>query len=198
MLKAVFFDFDGVLTTDKYGSVSIAKSLARKTGLSADRIRAAYQRHNGGLLLGEIEHAQMWDAFCAELGVDMPLSWLTDAARETPLDHEMLALVRELCGRGTITGMITDNPASRIDEIVDMHNLRGLFDVISVSGAIGSRKDQPEIFERTLAEVNLPAADCAFIDNTAANLIVPSKMGMKTIFYDDEIRNMPALRKILI
>lgn len=197
MLKAVFFDFDGVLTTDKYGSVSISKSLAKRTGLPADLIRKAYQKHNGGLLRGEIEHGQMWDAFCAGLGVDMPIEWLTEASRETPLDAGMLALVRELRGKGMVTGMITDNPASRVDEILELHGLRGLFDVVSVSGAIGSRKDQPEIFRRTLEAVNLPPEVCLFIDNTAANLTVPASMGMKTFFFDDEVRNMDALRETL-
>ena len=196
MFKAVFFDFDGVLTTDKYGSVSIAKFLAQRTGLSADVIRKAYQAHNSGLLRGEIEHAQMWDAFCASLNVDMPIEWLTDAARETPLDSEMLALVQELRGHCK-TGMITDNPASRVEEIVEIHNLRGLFDVVSVSGAVGSRKNQPLIFEQTLKAVKLAPEECIFIDNTAANLIVPAAMGMKTFFFDDEIRDMAALRAAL-
>jgi len=196
MIKAVFFDFDGVLTTDKYGSVSIAKFLSGRTGIPADRIRRAYQAHNGGLLRGEIDHAQMWNAFCASLGTDIPFGWLTDAARETPLDPEMLDLVRELRSRCK-TGMITDNPVSRVNEIIEIHSLSGLFDVISVSGAVGSRKDQPAIFERTLKAVNLSAEECAFIDNTAANLIVPAQMGMKTIFFDDEIRDMAALRAAL-
>ena len=197
MFKAVFFDFDGVLTTDKYGSVSIAKFLAGKTGLPADRIRAAYQKHNGGLLRGAIDHGQMWDAFCTDLGVQMPISWLTEAAQATPLDPQMLGLVRELHDRGVITGMITDNPASRVEEIVQLHGLREWFDVISVSGAIGSRKDQPEIFEHALQSASLPAPDCIFIDNTAANLIIPAQLGMKTHFFDDEKRDMIALRNAL-
>ena len=197
MLKAAFFDFDGVLTTDKYGSVSIAKFLSGKTALPADFIRKAYQKHNAGLLTGAIEHGQMWDAFCDDLGIRMPFEWLTEAAKATPLDLQMLNLVRELRSRGMITGMITDNPASRVEEIAEIHRLRELFDVISVSGAIGSRKDQPTIFMRTLEAVNLPAPDCIFIDNTAANLIVPAQLGIKTHFFDDEIRDMESLRSAL-
>ena len=197
MFKAVFFDFDGVLTTDKFGSVSIAKFFSKKTGVAADLVRTAYQKHNGGLLCGAIEHEQMWNAFCADLGMQMPFEWLTEAARETPLDPQMLNLVRALREKGIITGMITDNPASRVEEIVEIHNLRGLFDVISVSGAVGSRKDQPMIFERTLEAVNLPADDCIFIDNTASNLIVPAQMGMKTFFFDDEKRDMESLIRAL-
>ena len=197
MFQAVFFDFDGVLTTDKYGSVSIAKFLSKKTGISADSIRKAYQKHGGGLLDGTITHEQMWDAFCAELGIRMPISWLTEAARETPLDERMLELVRELRRRGVITGMITDNPADRVAEIAEIHHLSELFDVISVSGAIGSRKNQSAIFERTLEAVNLSAAECIFIDNTAGNLIIPAQMGMHTLFFDDEKRDMDVLYNAL-
>lgn len=198
MFKAVFFDFDGVLTTDKYGSVSIAKFLSGKTGLPADLIRKAYQKHNGGLLTGRIDHGQMWDTFCEDLGVQMPIEWLTEAAQATPLDRKMLDLVRNLREQGIITGMITDNPASRVEEIVEIHGLRELFDVICVSGVVGSRKDQPTIFTRTLEAVNLPAVDCIFIDNTASNLVVPAQLGMKTHFFDDEKRDMEALHRALI
>lgn len=196
MLKAVLFDFDGVLTVDKTGSTSIAKFLSGKTNLPADRIRAAYQKHNGGLLRGEITQAQMWKPFCAELGCDMPIQWLTEADHATPLDTEMLALVRDLRPKCR-TGIITDNPAARVNEILDFFDLRGLFDAISISGEVGSRKDQPTIFERTLSALNLSAEECLFIDNTAKNLTVPGEMGFQTALFDDAQRDIAALRERL-
>lgn len=196
MLQAVFFDFDGVLTLDKYGSVSVCKFLAESTGLSYDRCKAAYGKYNPRMLRGEISQREIWPGLCADLDISPEPYLLDEASCATPMDAEMLALARELRTKYKI-GMITDNPADRVYAALDHFGLRELFDVISVSGEVGSRKDQPMIFERTLAALNLRPEECLFIDNTASNLTVPGRMGMKTILFDDEARDMTALRRQL-
>ena len=196
MLQAVLFDFDGVLTTDKYGSVSVAKFLSGRTGISYERCRAAYGKFNAAMLRGEKTQHEIWPDLCAELGIDPGPYLLDEASRATPMDEEMLSLVRELRQRYRI-GMITDNPADRVHAALDHFGLRGLFDAVIISGSVGSRKDRPEIFERALAALDLPPEACAFIDNTASNLTVPARMGMKTIFFDDEARDMEGLRNEL-
>ncbi len=54
MIKAILFDFDGVLTIDKTGSQSIIKYLARITGISKDALKREYYKYNKDLLYGEI------------------------------------------------------------------------------------------------------------------------------------------------
>lgn len=196
MIKAILFDFDGVLTVDKYGSVSMAKFFSEKTGLDYDRIRTAYGKYNARMLYGEVTHEEIWPDFCADLGVQMDVSLLDEAFRATPMNPEMLDLVRELKANYKI-GMVTDNPVERVDVAVDHFSLRPLFDVITVSGAVHSRKDKPEIFEKTFAALNVRPEECVFIDNTPKNLIVPGQMGVKTILFDDEARDVPGLRKTL-
>lgn len=51
-IRAVLFDFDGVLTTDKYGSDTTNRYLAQTTGLAFERVDQALERHNDALLLG--------------------------------------------------------------------------------------------------------------------------------------------------
>lgn len=53
MIKAIFFDFDGVLTTDPTGSVSITNYLAAKAGISVEHIRKCYLPYNQQLLTGK-------------------------------------------------------------------------------------------------------------------------------------------------
>jgi len=192
MLQAIFFDFDGVLTTDKYGSVSVAKFLSERTRLPFDRCRAAYGKFNAAMLRGEKTEREIWPGLCAELDIDPEPYLLDEAAFATPMDGRMLALVRGLRPKYRI-GMITDNPAGRVYAALDHFGLRELFDVIAVSGEVGSRKDQPAIFERALSALNLPPDACAFIDNTASNLTIPRQMGMHAIFFDDELRDMEKL-----
>ena len=64
MIKAILFDFDGVLTVDKTGSTSITKYIAQHTGLPLDRVKEAYYRFNKDLLYGKLTHPEMWQEFC--------------------------------------------------------------------------------------------------------------------------------------
>lgn len=63
------------------------------------------------------------------------------------------------------------------------------FDVIAISAMLHSGKDDSRIFQYVLDNMNVTPSECIFIDNTAKNLIVPEKMGMRTMLFDDESRD---------
>ncbi len=81
MIKAVLFDFDGVLTIEKTGSAAITKYIAKRCGLPAEQVRSCYRRYNQALLLGETTHAEIWPAFCEALGQSLDYQLLTDSFR---------------------------------------------------------------------------------------------------------------------
>lgn len=195
MLRAVLFDLDGVLTTDRTGSVSTIRSLAAHTGIDRDALWQAYTRHNRALLHGEITHADMWADMCREVGQEIDFALLHTAFVETPMDADMLALLRSLRAHGLLTGLVTDNKADRIRAILTHHGLYEAFDAISVSAGVGSGKKERAIFEHALAQLpGVKPEECAFIDNTAANLVVPEQMGMRTVLFDDVKRDADGIR----
>lgn len=59
MIKAILFDFDGVLTIDKAGSTTITNYISQKTGISLDLVKSCYYKYNKRLLYGEISHEDM-------------------------------------------------------------------------------------------------------------------------------------------
>lgn len=196
MIKAILFDFDGVLTIDQYGSDSILRYLSQQTSVPIDRLKTEYYKVNKGLLYGEYTHEDIWDSFCANVGCDINYNILVESFRNTPLDHEMLSLVKELKETHLI-GMITDNKCDRINEILSFHNLESRFDVVSVSAAYKCSKTDRLIFDKTLEVLNVTANECVFIDNSAKNLVVPSELGIHTILFDDEKRDIDAFRHTL-
>ena len=196
MIRAVLFDFDGVLTTEPTGSSSTLRSLAHHTGLDFDRLWAAYAPFNRDLLMGRITHQDMWADFCAALGRTIDVRLLETAFVETPLDCEMLDLVDEL-HQHCKTALVTDNKADRVAAIFAHHHLYDLFDTVSVSAEVGSGKDAPVPFQRVLDELGLEAHECLFIDNTMKNLLIPRQMGMATLLFDDVKRDITALRRLL-
>lgn len=196
MIKAICFDLDGVLTTDKTGSRTTLRYLARETGLPEELLGSEYYKYNKAMLYGEITHRDMWEDFCGAVGQKIAFSVLIDAFCSTPMDREMLALVQEL-KKTYLIGMITDNKQDRIDEILTWNDLDELFDVVSVSARHHCRKTEKGIFERTLAAFKAAPEECIFIDNTEKNLTVPKQLGMHTIFFDDEKRDMAQLKAAL-
>lgn len=188
MIKAVLFDFDGVLTIDKTGSTTITNYISNTCGIPLENVKSCYYKFNKQLLLGETTHQEIWKDFCQSLGQDIDYSILLDSFRFTRLDDKMIALVQKLKERYLI-GMVTDNKCDRISTILDYRGLNQCFDVVAISACLHSSKDSHSIFEYVLNTLNVSASECVFIDNTEKNLVVPKQMGMSTVFYNDDNRD---------
>lgn len=196
MIRAVLFDFDGVLTTHPTGSFTTIAALSASLDLPEAKIRDAFAPFNEDLLFGRETHASIWPAFCARLGRDVDIDVLTDAFDATPRNVPMLALARQLASQVRV-GIVTDNRQDRIDRLADTWNLPALFDPIVVSAAVGSGKSAPAIFEHTLARLALPAAQVVFIDNSVHNLDAPTALGIHPVHFDDAKNDVDALAGML-
>ena len=195
-LRAVFFDFDGVLTRDKTGSLTTSRFLEGATGIPRDRLQDAFRPHNEALNLGRVNHAEVWPAICARLGREIDISLLDAAYDSTPFNGEMLALAREI-ERHVAVGIITDNKADRMARLERTFDLATLFDPIVVSSRIGSDKSSTAIFKEALGRARIEASEALFIDNTPGNLVAARHLGMQTIHFDDEANDVAALRTAL-
>lgn len=193
MLKAILFDFDGVLTIDKTGSESITKYLAKESKIPLDRIQKSYYRYNRALLYGETTHEEIWPSFCKDLGKELDIKILNAAYEATKLDSEMIKYVKQLKEIYKI-GMITDNKCDRINAILSYHQLQSYFDVVSISAQYHSDKKEKEIFVGTMQNLQVAAEECIFIDNSEQNLIVPQRLGMQTILFDPDHRDIAQLK----
>lgn len=193
-IKAILFDFDGVLTIDKTGSFTITNYIAEKSGIPLELIKSCYYKYNKGLLYGEITHEDMWSDFCRDVGKELDYHILTDSFINTALDEKMIDLVKEL-KKNYLIGMVTDNKGDRIETVLKSRKLEEYFDVVAVSAKVHSGKDNEDIFNYVLNNLNVKASECLFIDNTSKNLIVPEQMGMQTILFDDENRDFDLFLK---
>ncbi|CDM69358.1 HAD-superfamily hydrolase, subfamily IA,variant 3 [Clostridium bornimense] len=190
MVKAVLFDFDGVLTIDATGSYSICNYISKNTNIDKDLFQKEYYKYNEKLLYGKINHKDIWSRLCENLGQDIPFEILEDSFINTPIDTNMMKVVYRLKEEGYKIAMVTDNKKDRIDSVVNYYKLNEVFDTIIVSAEIGSGKKERDIFIQTIKKLQVEANECVFIDNNDKNLIAPKKMGMKVIYFDDYTRNM--------
>ncbi len=197
MIKALLFDFDGVLTLDETGSKSICNYISEKTGVEQAAFQEAYRLYNAELLTGKLKHEDIWQRICDAVGQQIKLEILHDSFIHTPINTDMLALVQQLKEKNYKIAMVTDNKADRIRDIVAHHDWGALFDCIAVSAEIGSGKNQEEIFHSVLHSLALEPDACVFIDNTPENLLVPKRLGVKTVFFDYHRNDVTGLTREL-
>lgn len=184
MIKAIFFDFDGVLTLNERGStVTIQAIHELNPDIPLAKIQDCYYRYHGKLLVGECDHSGIWDDFCAAVGKRIDPSVLAEAFARTPMNQEMMDLASRLAVDRRV-GIITDNAADRMGFLIAKHRLDRLFDPIVISGEARMRKDSAALFEYVLKKVDFRPEECAFIDNQERNLVAPAGLGFRTLFFD--------------
>lgn len=186
MIKAVLFDFDGVLTLDETGSQSICNYISVVTGIDNALIKSEYKKYNLGLLRGKYTHRDIWGRFCLGIGRSLDYGILNDSFINTPINPKMLRLIKHIKGNGYKTGLVTENKVDRIDAIIKHHGWESLFDSIAISAEIGSGKDNSAIFNYIIENLNVLPEECVFTDNKAENLLAPLKMGINTVYFDHD------------
>jgi FMN phosphatase YigB (HAD superfamily) len=192
VIRAVFFDYDGVLTRDKTGSLTTCRSLAQQTGLPFEAIYAVLRPYNEALTLGHTTHEAIWPAVCEALQCDIPIGCLMVAFESTPLDAAVMGLAQQLTARHRV-GLITDNKRDRIEHLRAVQQLDTVFDPIVVSSIVRASKEGAAIFQHALACLGVPPDEALFIDNSPGNLAAPAALGMHTVHFDDERRDVAAL-----
>jgi putative hydrolase of the HAD superfamily len=147
-IKAIFFDFDGVMTIDKTGTISICNYISNNYPIDKKISEKEYRKYNNDLLYGKITHEDIWDKLC--LNLNKNISILYDSFVNTPIDYQMYDFVNIIKKNSYITGLITDNKKDRMNIIIRENDLDKIFDVIIISSEIGSGKENKEIFKITL------------------------------------------------
>jgi putative hydrolase of the HAD superfamily len=95
---------------------------------------------------------------------------------------EMYEIVRELHGRGVRTALLSNSwgPAG-----YPRADFPGLFDAVVISGEVGMRKPEPEIFLHAARLLDLPPQECAFVDDILANVQAAVALGMTGVHHTD-------------
>lgn len=133
----------------------------------------------------EQDRGRPWDAAVATLTADHPdcaelirayhERWEEMVPGPMPGTPEILLALKE---RGTPLYSITNFSAEKFALTRRRFDFLNLFDGIVVSGEEWLVKPDPAIFRLLLDRYGLEAADCVFIDDSAANVEAASRVGM--------------------
>ncbi len=95
--------------------------------------------------------------------------------------HDMAGLVRRVHDRGYTTALLSNSWGNHYPE----HLWDGMFDFTVISGDVGMRKPEEEIFRYTFELIGLPPEECVFIDDLEHNIRAAASLGMPGILHVD-------------
>jgi len=101
----------------------------------------------------------------------------------------MSALVRRIHERGTRTALLSNSWGNTYPR----DTWAGMFDDIVISGEVGMRKPEPEIFLLAASRLDLKPEECVFVDDLELNVEGARSVGMTAVLhtsYDETRRTL--------
>jgi putative hydrolase of the HAD superfamily len=186
MLRAVLWDFGGVLTTSPFDAFNRYEA---ERGLPKDYIRSINARNPHTNAWARLERSDIspdqFDLVFAEesepfghrlAGADV-LGLLTGDVRPemvAALDAVKSAGLKVAC----LTNNVVEDASSRSAELAAVY---ARFEVVVESSKVGVRKPEPRFYEIACELLAVEPSECVFLDDLGINLKPAAAMGIQTI-----------------
>jgi epoxide hydrolase-like predicted phosphatase len=157
-----------------YGAV-----LGRWVQPSQDVVSPIHQLERGEIALEDFEH--LLSAALAQEGSTVAAQGLVGKmfADLALYEDSMTSLVTRAHAAGVRTALLSNSWGNDYDRS-DWHEM---FDGVVISGEVGMRKPEREIFELALDRIALPAGECVFIDDMPHNVSAAAEAGLVGIVH---------------
>lgn len=124
------------------------------------------------------------DDFLTQLGFADPQFSMRDyIEHHLTLDAQFHAFAQEFSEKFAFVLLSTD-VSEWSSYITEYHRLDPYFKQKIVSGNVGLRKPDPEIYRYTLQTLGVKAEDCLFVDNSVENLNAAEALGITPILFN--------------
>ncbi len=94
---------------------------------------------------------------------------------------DMIAYVRRAKEHGIRTALLSNSWGNNYP--TDLFD--GMFDAVVISGEVGMRKPDAQIYHHTLQAIDLPAAACVFVDDLMPNVVAARDLGLVGVHHTD-------------
>jgi putative hydrolase of the HAD superfamily len=200
----VIVDFGGVLTTPLQDSML---AFATDIGIELqDFVRVALAAYMGGedplvadFETGRISESEFTGRFAHRIkevsDIDVETEGLvTRIFSGIALEESMFAALGAMRKANLGLALCSNSWGG---DLYPRERLESLFDVIVISGEVGMRKPDLEIYELTLERMGLSAKGSVFVDDYPGNLKPATEMGMTTVLHRDPASTIAELEELL-
>jgi putative hydrolase of the HAD superfamily len=196
MIKAVIFDFGGVMAEE--GFREGLKAIAIKRGLEPGAFfRLAEELiYETGYLTGKAGESDYWEAVRERAGISGSDS---DLRREILsrfiLRPGMVDAVKRLRGSGMTVALLSDQ-TDWLDEINERSPFSHLFDRVFNSFYLGKSKRDALIFRDVASALGLSLQEMLFVDDNEGHIRRASEQGLLTIHFRTVEETLRELRRL--
>ena len=193
MIRAVFWDFGGVITTSPFDSFNIYE---KSQNLPKDLIRTINSTNPDNNAWAKLERSEidqeefdsLFEVESQQFGHSVPGKQVL-ALLKGQIRPEMVKALREIKDK-LIQGCLTNNIQSTEDQELETDNaaisgthqeIMGLFDFVFESSKENVRKPDPRFYQLACKRGKVNPNEVIFLDDLGINLKPAKALGMKTI-----------------
>lgn len=203
--SALLVDYGGVLTTSVSESFrDFCDDAGLPPGLAQEAFLEAYGGPGGDGPIHRVETGAITpDEFAVGLaevlsersGISVsPKGLVRRLFAGMQPDEAMFSAVAATRRQGIRTGLLSNSWGS---DGYPRQRFAALFDIVVISGEVGVRKPDPQIYELATRRLGVAASDCVFIDDIQANVVAAETAGMAGIVHRDAETTIPQMARLL-
>lgn len=197
MIRAIFFDFGGVILRTEYQSPR--QHLAERLNMEYDDlVRLVFDSETSRKASIGVQTVDAhWAAVMKKL--NLPLSESQSIRKEffdgDVLDRSLIQLMRDLRAKYKI-GLIS-NAWNDLRDYIVRQKFADVFDTMIISAEVGVVKPDAKIFQIALDQLRVQAKEAMFVDDFKVNIEGCEKVGMKGFLFKDPERDIQKLKALL-
>jgi putative hydrolase of the HAD superfamily len=198
MIKAVLFDFGGVIAEEGFrdGLAAIAK---KKNIDEQTFFRTAEEiMYKTGYVTGKATEKVFWETLSRGTGLKEDFRALrTEILRRFVLRPQLLVLADKIRDQGLVAAILSDQ-TNWLDEINRKKPFYNRFDYVINSYVLGKSKRDPSVFKDVSTIIGVNPHLILFVDDNAKNIKRAAETGMRTMQFKDVEDFKPQLEAVLI
>lgn len=192
-VDAVLFDYGGVLTTpvrdsiaawlrrDRIDPESFSRTLKAWMSRAVPEGTPIHRLEKGELSIPEFDALLAAELSSADGSPVPPGELLAGMFAQMRPHPAMFRLAEDLKRTGVAVAVLSNSwgntyPRERLDAV---------FDPVVISGEVGMRKPNPDIFAHALDLLGVPAGRAAFVDDAEPNTYGAAALGLRTVLHTD-------------
>jgi len=188
-MKCLVLDAMGVIyqSADDVAELLIPFILEHGGCPEQERIEAAYLAAS----LGQIGAAEFWAR------VDLSAQLEDDYLAQFALNSGALELLSGMQAAGVPVWCLSNDVGRWSTRLRDNFEIESLLAGSIISGDVGIRKPDREIYQRLIDSSGYPAADLLFVDDRKQNVDAASQLGIDSILFSPETGFEPVKNRLL-
>jgi len=198
MIKAIIFDFGGVVAEEK--AEDFWKQACKKVNINYPDSLPSFEKLVPYISTGKISNEKFWQMMLKDLVIDDDAKKYENVLYEayaeiTKIRPEMMDLVELLKNNGYVTALLSDTDEN-VARYNKEHKRYDYFSPVILSSEVGIAKPDRRMYELMLRELSIPPTECVYTDDRERNLIPAKELGMKTILFESSEKLKKGLKKL--